>query len=306
MVVRGFILDEVFSVELPATNGNIPYCWLKAGRWRDTNTNPPEPFWRTLVADRGLSRQNPPTFYPRACKESMRYKAKTMSKTGGYVDCRKLIFEGRCTIVAQFLRRVEEVVWNKRLITTKERRLGLVGMDVGPNFKVCILHGCSVPVILEEVRKSPRELAAGKKDRYRQWRKEFKRVVSLCQSKYKLRALRREKVKERTIEVQVPTGLGESLQWLGRQRKPSWPLRPTELLTCSMLAPLGSEIMVKSPDIRPDDALVIDGVVLSGQKMPSNAHLSAEPTVRRVLHSRNDERRGNQVPEREEYSGASV
>lgn len=43
-----------------------------------------------------------------------------------------------------------------------------------------------------------------------------------------------------------------------------------------MLAPLGREIVVKSPDIRRDDALVTDGVVLSGQKMPSNAHLSAE------------------------------
>lgn len=195
MVVRGFVLDEVFSVDHPAVNGNIPYRWLKAGRWRDTNTNPPEPFWRTLVADRGLSSKDPPTYYPRACIESMKYKAKTMTKTGGYVDCRRMIEEGRCTIVAEFLRRVQEVVWNKHLITTKGRRLGLVGNDVGPNFKVCILYGCSVPVILEEVRKSPRELAAEKKDRYKQWRKEFERVVSLCQSKYRLRALLREKAK---------------------------------------------------------------------------------------------------------------
>ncbi|KAE9373669.1 HET-domain-containing protein [Stipitochalara longipes BDJ] len=145
MFVRGFVLDEVATVEHLAANGNIPFRWLQAGGWLDTDEYPPDDFWRTLVADRAQTGQNPPTYFPRACKESMRYKAKTMSKAGGYVDCRKLIEEGRCTIVAQFLRRVQEVIWNRQLMRTKEGRLGLVRDDVSPGFKICILYGCSVP-----------------------------------------------------------------------------------------------------------------------------------------------------------------
>jgi hypothetical protein len=53
-------------------------------------------------------------------------------------------------------------------------------------------------------------------------------------------------------------------------------IETTELLTCSMLAPLGREIVVKSPDIPRDDALVTNWVVLNGHKVPSNANLSAE------------------------------
>ncbi|PMD58677.1 HET-domain-containing protein [Hyaloscypha bicolor E] len=156
MFVRGFVLDEVATVEHLAANGNIPYRWLPAGGWDDTDKNPPDEFWRTLVADRAQNGHNPPTYFPRACKESMRYKAKTMSKTGGYVDCRKLIEEGRCTIVAQFLRRVQEVIWNRQLMRTKDGRLGIVRDDVSAGFQVCILYGCSVPV-------GKKEFEAGKK-----------------------------------------------------------------------------------------------------------------------------------------------
>jgi hypothetical protein len=136
MFVRGFVLDEVATVEHLAANGNIPYRWLPAGGWGDTDTNPPDEFWRTLVADRAQNSHNLPTYFPGACKESMRYKARTMLKTGGYVDCRELIEEGGCTIVAQFLRRVQEVIWNRQLMRTKDGRLGMVRDDVSSGFQV--------------------------------------------------------------------------------------------------------------------------------------------------------------------------
>jgi hypothetical protein len=37
MFVRGFVLDEVATVEHFVTNGNIPYRWLLAGGWDDTD-----------------------------------------------------------------------------------------------------------------------------------------------------------------------------------------------------------------------------------------------------------------------------
>jgi hypothetical protein len=154
------------------------------------------------VADRGHGGRNPPTYFPRACKESMKFKAKTMSKTRGNLDSKKLINEGRCTIVAEFLRRVQEVIWNRQLMITKNAdeegiprkgRLGLVRDDVKPGFKVCILYGCSVPVILEEITKTPIELDLERRDAYIHWKKEVRRVVALCQARFRMKRLRRER-----------------------------------------------------------------------------------------------------------------
>jgi hypothetical protein len=198
MFVRGFIFDEVSTVEHLAANGNIPYKWLQVGGWVDTEKYPPEEFWRTLVADRAHGGHNPPTYFPRACKESLKYKAKTMSRTGGNLDCRKLIHEGRCTIVAEFLRRVQEVIWNRKLMRTKAGRLGLVRDDVSQGFHICILYGCSVPVILEKVDKSQEEISAELYDRYMQWYNKFEKLTVLCQFRFRIRkGKRKEREKER-------------------------------------------------------------------------------------------------------------
>jgi len=54
---------------------------------------------------------------------------------------------------------------------TKGGRLGLVRDDVSPGFKICILYGCSVPVVLQKIPKSTIELKAELEDRYNQaWR----------------------------------------------------------------------------------------------------------------------------------------
>jgi Heterokaryon incompatibility protein (HET) len=224
MFVRGFILDQVATVEHLAANGNIPYRWLTAGGWFDTDKNPPDDFWRTLVADRAQNGHNPPTYFPRACKESMRYKAKTMSKTRGYVDCRKLIEEGRCTIVAQFLRRVQEVIWNRQLMRTSQGRLGLVRDDVSPGFKVCILYGCSVPVILQEFKKSPAELKAELIDRYNQWYSKVKVVVAFCEVRYMLEKKRKRKLEEsREMERRLSNVAGNRR----RAKGGTWPVMTT-------------------------------------------------------------------------------
>jgi hypothetical protein len=157
MYVEGFVVDKVSSIEQIASNGNLPYQWLTAGGWKDTSQNPPEELWRTLVADRGPGGRNPPTYFPRACREAMKFKANTKSKTGN-IDCKKLINEGRCTIVAEFLRRTQAVIWNRLLMRTEDGRLGLVRHDVKPGYRICILYGCSVPVVLQEFFKTRREL----------------------------------------------------------------------------------------------------------------------------------------------------
>ncbi|PMD22513.1 HET-domain-containing protein [Hyaloscypha hepaticicola] len=149
LFVRGFVLDEVFEVGPGASNGNMPYSWLKLGGWLDVDADPPDEFWRTLVADRGEKESNPPSYFPRACKEILKFKTKARMR--GSLDIQNLISEGRCSTVAEFLRRVQEVIWNRHMIRTKGGRLGLVRDDVRPGDKVCILYGCSVPVIIRQV-----------------------------------------------------------------------------------------------------------------------------------------------------------
>ncbi|KAH8790720.1 hypothetical protein BGZ57DRAFT_962210 [Hyaloscypha finlandica] len=252
MFVRGFVLDEVATVEHLAANGNIPYRWLPAGGWDDTDTNPPDEFWRTLVADRAQNSHNPPTYFPGACKESMRYKAKTMLKTGGCVDCGKLIEEGGCTIVAQF-----------------SAKGSGVRDDVSSGFQVCILYGCSVPVVLQKIKKQPPELKAELIDRYDQWYKQFYSkvgtVVAFCGYRYRKR-------RDNTREGEAgPSNMAAHRQ---RRGKGTWPLNQEELAESKKLAaPRKSSLKVIPEGSPVADA---DGAGSSKAEVPKKVLLSTE------------------------------
>ncbi|KAK0652352.1 hypothetical protein B0T16DRAFT_387631 [Cercophora newfieldiana] len=147
LYASGFILDEIEEVAEPARLGAIPKTWPKLAGWEDAvdgESDPPAEFWRTLVADRGKDNRNPPYYYATACKESV----KKGGLTSGSVDTGALISSERNSIIAEFCRRVQAVIWNRRLIKTKGNRLGLASEDVKPGDLVCIIFGCTVPVIL--------------------------------------------------------------------------------------------------------------------------------------------------------------
>ena len=151
LYVKGFVLDRVVDTQPASQDGAIPRKWAKAGGWDNVpDVDPPDEFWRTLVADRGRDGKNPPVYYSRACKDSF---AKGGFKTGS-VNTTALINNERCSIIAQFCRRVQAVIWNRCLITTESHRLGLAGQDVQREDIIAILYGCSVPVALRRVKKS--------------------------------------------------------------------------------------------------------------------------------------------------------
>ncbi|PMD32217.1 hypothetical protein L207DRAFT_500679, partial [Hyaloscypha variabilis F] len=143
LFVKGFVLDTVVELQNSSQSGSIPTAWAQFANW-DMITTPPEHFWRTLVADRGSDGKNPPVYYARACQESFR-KGNT---TSGVVDTTGLIEHERNSVVAQFCRRVQAAIWNRALVKTEAARLGLVAASVKEGDLVCILYGCSVPVIL--------------------------------------------------------------------------------------------------------------------------------------------------------------
>lgn len=163
LYVKGFILDTVDEVEVPSQGGGIPEEWLRLAGWNDSTTgdsDAPEEFWRTLVADRGKDERNPPMYYAKACKESV-------TKGGiqsGSVNTSNLINNERNSIVAQFCRRVQAVIWNRRLMKTHRTFLGLGNKHVQVGDKVCILYGCSVPVLLRETAKTQEDIEADDKE----------------------------------------------------------------------------------------------------------------------------------------------
>lgn len=178
MIVQGFGLDTIETLYEPSRLGNIPHTWLKAVGWLDKRKDPPEDFWRTLVADRGLHGRNPPSFYSRACRESVEKMV-----PGNPLDTKLLINEGQCTIVAEFLRRVQAVIWNRSLMRTTKKHLGLVPADAKVGDRICVFYGCSVPVVLrresltierqreEEEQLRKQELAAAARRLQRQWKR---------------------------------------------------------------------------------------------------------------------------------------
>ncbi|KAG8529170.1 uncharacterized protein KY384_005805 [Bacidia gigantensis] len=134
MYVKGFVLDKAYEIQPSSQGGAIPYSWAIAGGWSEVpDSDPPDAFWRTLVADRGRDGRNPPVYYSRACKESF-LKGGLSS---GSVNMTDLI---------------------------NNERFGLTGQSVERNDLICILYGCSVPVALRRLRKNKEDVIAEMQD----------------------------------------------------------------------------------------------------------------------------------------------
>jgi hypothetical protein len=149
MIVSGFIVDEVSEVQAASQNGHISEGWINMANWTDLAQEPPAEFWRTLIADRGIDGGNAPRYGARAVHLSV-----IRTPSGGYFNTAELI-NSPSLIISQFFRRVQAVIWNKSLMRSRTGRLGLVRSNVHPGDRICILHGCSVPVILRSHRKTP-------------------------------------------------------------------------------------------------------------------------------------------------------
>jgi hypothetical protein len=150
----GFILDEVYELQPPIQDGAIPESWVETGGWPDCPQGfPPEPFWRTLVVYRGPNRSNPPHYYGLVCKEPF-----TRNFFGGFLTIGALISHERSQVTVEFCRRVKAVIWNRSLISTKRNCLGLMSIYTHPRDKICVLFGCSVPVVVQPALISKAEL----------------------------------------------------------------------------------------------------------------------------------------------------
>lgn len=151
--VLGFVLDEVKDKTGPA-HGVIPVDWLRFGGWEDLTKRPPDVFWRTLVGNRDSDGNLPSPHWSKSCQNAVNKSGKD-----GHIDTNHIRHDCS-TFVDKFLERVQQVVWRRRLITLQRQAshkcLGLAPEKTKKGDLICILYGCSVPVVLREMDGSER------------------------------------------------------------------------------------------------------------------------------------------------------
>ncbi|KAI0167043.1 HET-domain-containing protein [Hypoxylon sp. FL1284] len=141
--------------------GNIPSDWLKFATRNDKSGRLLGEFWRTIVVDRSPSGENAPRYYPRLVNHALQ-----QGVPGDSLNTKDIVNWGNCSMVGKVLRRVQSSIWNRRLIRTKkDRRFGLAPEPTCRGDLICILYGCSVPVLLRKFTKTKDEINEEDKQR---------------------------------------------------------------------------------------------------------------------------------------------
>ena len=214
LYVRGFVIDTVETVAEASQGGNIPRSWLEMGGWEPPyDKDPPGELWRTLVADRGIENRNPPSYYARACKESVNRGG----IASGRVNTTALINNERNSIIAEFCRRVHAVIWGRSMFRTTSGKLGISANDVKVGDNICILYGCTVPVVLSVENKDYKQREEDKsEDRFEAFKSCFQRLERIMVRKYRYNT---KKLEHPTWEAEVKAGTKKVNEDLKADRK---------------------------------------------------------------------------------------
>ena len=147
LFVKGFVFDRIKEKKATATAGIIPYEWVQVGGWNDLSDYPPDRFWRTLVGNRDLYNQRPPSHWKRVCREAFQRRPER-----GDLNTGEAIMYDCPSAVREYLERVQCIVWSRKLILLEqlEDSLGLAPRTARKGDEICILYGCSVPVVLRK------------------------------------------------------------------------------------------------------------------------------------------------------------
>lgn len=127
--------------------------WNRYQEWAHNIPRVPEDFWRTLVADRGFDGTNPPSWFPRAFMECL-----NNLWANGDLRPDDVIGLPRANGMAKlYLARVKEVMWERKFVridlNEKKDTYGLLPPQANEKDIICVLFGCSVPVVLREQEK---------------------------------------------------------------------------------------------------------------------------------------------------------
>ncbi|KAL7896603.1 heterokaryon incompatibility domain-containing protein [Trichoderma sp. TUCIM 5745] len=184
--VGGLMLGKIRYQSDVMRGGIIPGEWVTRLGWRaaDKQNVVPDTLWRLLVADRAAGGGKPPSWYQRACLHGL--VDPRVSDNEGNIHSVTPPNRKISEMTTEYFHRVETVVWNRRLfeaeanvsrlsnvqvrtpetkqamiIFCKDIRLGsasgpkslfgLAPKEAEDGDLVCILFGCTVPVILRPI-----------------------------------------------------------------------------------------------------------------------------------------------------------
>ncbi|KAI9740337.1 MAG: hypothetical protein M1834_004916 [Cirrosporium novae-zelandiae] len=148
--VCGVVFDKAGTFGGIAEHATVPARWLKLAKWKNvTEDNIPEAFCRTLVADRGSDGNRPPTWYGNAAKRAWTISTLDSSPTPT-LDMGKILRQGHLAPkIKEFLLRVQATIFGRKFVVTEDRkRFGLGPRNMKLGDLICVLKGCSVPVVL--------------------------------------------------------------------------------------------------------------------------------------------------------------
>ncbi|KAI1077748.1 heterokaryon incompatibility protein-domain-containing protein [Whalleya microplaca] len=149
---KGFQLGRITRASSRVVDGTLSDDCLKLAGWvpgMDVN-NITDRLWRTLVADRTGAGKHTPFWYRRACM----YCIMKLTADGDLSTTKLLDNKTLPETVLDYLRRVRAVVWNRKFFAvagpnlTSDELFGMGSRRIQEDDCICILFGCSVPVVL--------------------------------------------------------------------------------------------------------------------------------------------------------------
>lgn len=162
LTVRGMILGKIRNTSQRISEGTIPREVFEMGGWKhakqpDDHTvgEMPDQLWRTLVANQGLDGEPCPSYFRRACLYAVQ-----RANTSGDVIINDIVDHDQTPeVVSDYLRKVQDVIRNRKAFLggDKKELFGFGSEEVKDNGEdyICIVFGCSVPVILRQVKGNP-------------------------------------------------------------------------------------------------------------------------------------------------------
>ncbi|KAK6440996.1 hypothetical protein LTR95_002779 [Oleoguttula sp. CCFEE 5521] len=142
----------------PTTDGIIPATAIQKllglhEMWEDIDSAP-DKLWRILVAGRGSKGERAPRLYQTACTYVLN---KVM--VNGYINTKAQLRGDPPYMVKAYLERVQEVIWDRCFFETElegpqlgtgSKLHGLADKKARRGDVLCVLFGCTVPVLLRE------------------------------------------------------------------------------------------------------------------------------------------------------------
>lgn len=164
LTARGFELGTIEERDDVASHGNVPESWLSILGWKSEPSSyqevqstilgtedRPNWIWRFLIADRGFDgSRRPPMRFRSICTWLLDHRTR-----GNGLETHVVHRTSYPALAEEFLELVRKVVWARRLITIRygssgQILYGLAPRDVRVGDVVCVLFGCSVPVVLRK------------------------------------------------------------------------------------------------------------------------------------------------------------